>query len=596
MSSPVPVRYVVGVSNLHSHYFDVSILLSKEATARLGAASRGLTLRLPAWIPGSYMIRDFSKHLELFSAKSRNQEIQFIKTDSHTWQLAPFVGELQVSYRVYAFDTSVRSAYLDATRGFFNATSLCLEIPEADLPCELEIITKGCPADWRVVTTLATRKVDASGFGVYTANSYDELIDHPVALGNFQSVSWRAHGVPHQMVIQGAICEIDTKKLATDLKAICESQISFFDPDKSKTPFHRYCFIVNAVGDGYGGLEHRDSTVLLCKRDDLPYRGRDYSSDAAYQDFLGLCSHEYFHAWMVKRVKPKAFAPYDLSRPNHSTLLWLFEGFTSYYDDLHLFRSQRIDLKAYLKRLEKTWNLVLRGVGRHKQSVAQSSFDAWTKYYQMDENTPNSVVSYYAKGSLIALALDLQLRHHTKKKLSLDHVMRHLWQMNSLSGQGIDESDIDGAVLFLAGSTFATKWQRFKADFIHGTKDIPLGQLLTSEGFQVSVKPNTYLEDADVAKQVLGIRTVTVNGWVKVSHVMEDGWACSYGLASGDYLSGIGGERVTPTRLDGLIRQLMRRVSTGEVVSIQVYRHERLLELQAVQLPYLGPAQYQIGI
>jgi predicted metalloprotease with PDZ domain len=350
------------------------------------------------------------------------------------------------------------------------------------------------------------------------------------------------------------------------------------------------------VGDGYGGLEHRNSTVLLCKRDDLPYSGRDYSSDAAYQDFLGLCSHEYFHAWVVKRIKPKAFAPYELSRPNHSTLLWLFEGFTSYYDDLHLFRSQRIDLKTYLKRLEKTWNLVLRGVGRHKQSVAQSSFDAWTKYYQMDENTPNSVVSYYAKGSLIALALDLQLRHHTKNKVSLDDVMRHLWQMNSLSGEGIDESDIDGAVLFLTGSNFASTWQRFKADFIHGTKDLPLEQLLTSEGFQVSVKSSNYLDDADVAKQVLGIRTVTVNGWVKVSHVMEDGWARSYGLASGDYLSGIGGERVTPTRLDGLIRQLMRRLSVGEVVLIQVYRHERLLELQAVQLPNLGPAQYQIGI
>jgi predicted metalloprotease with PDZ domain len=596
MPTSVPVRYVVAVSDLHSHYFDVSISISKEATARLGAASRGLTLRLPAWIPGSYMIRDFSKHLESFNAKTQNRPIRFAKTDSHTWQLAPFVGELHVSYRVYAFDTSVRSAYLDASRGFFNATSLCLEILKADLPCELELNSKAWPRDWQVVTTLPAQKINASGFGIYRANSYDELIDHPVALGSFQSVSWRAHGVPHQMMIQGAICEIDTKKLAADLKAICESQIAFFDPKNKKAPFHQYCFIVNAVGDGYGGLEHRNSTVLLCKRDDLPYSGRDYSSDAAYQDFLGLCSHEYFHAWVVKRIKPKAFAPYELSRPNHSTLLWLFEGFTSYYDDLHLFRSQRIDLKTYLKRLEKTWNLVLRGVGRHKQSVAQSSFDAWTKYYQMDENTPNSVVSYYAKGSLIALALDLQLRHHTKNKVSLDDVMRHLWQMNSLSGEGIDESDIDGAVLFLTGSNFASTWQRFKADFIHGTKDLPLEQLLTSEGFQVSVKSSNYLDDADVAKQVLGIRTVTVNGWVKVSHVMEDGWARSYGLASGDYLSGIGGERVTPTRLDGLIRQLMRRLSVGEVVLIQAYRHERLLELQAVQLPNLGPVQYQIGI
>ena len=595
MPSPLAVRYVVAVSDLHSHYFDVSVFLSKETTARLGVDTRGLALRLPAWIPGSYMIRDFSKHLELFNAKSRNREVQYTKTDSHTWHLAPFVGELQVSYRVYAFDTSVRSAYLDATRGFFNATSLCLEIPGADLPCELEIISKGCPADWRVVTTLATQKVDASGFGVYLANSFDELIDHPVALGEFQIISWRSHGVPHQMVIQGAICEVDTERLGADLKAICESQIAFFDPDKNKAPFQRYCFIVNAVGDGYGGLEHRDSTVLLCKRDDLPYRGRDYSADIAYQDFLGLCSHEYFHAWLVKRIKPKAFMPYDLARPNHSTLLWLFEGFTSYYDDLHLLRSRRISLEAYLKRLEKTWNQVMRNVGRHKQTVAQSSFEAWTKYYQMDENTPNAVVSYYAKGSLIALALDLELRHHTKNKVSLDDVMRHLWQMYLLAGEGIDEADVDSAILFLTGSTFGAVWRHFKTDYIHGVKDLPLDKLLTRAGFEVHIKSSPYLDDVEVAKQMLGIRTAAVNGWVKITHVMEDGWARSFGLAAGDFLSDIGSERVTPGRLDGLIRQLMRRLSTGERVVIQVYRHERLLDIQAIQLRSMGSVQYQIG-
>ena len=508
---------------------------------------------------------------------TKNKPIPVRKIDSHTWEIAA-KGDVEVSYQVYAFDTSVRTAYLDQTRGFFNATSLCLNVLGAPhLPCELELVRPLSKNgdDWSVETTLPAHKVDRHGFGFYRAANYDALIDHPVAMGKFQVVNWTSYGTPHRMVIQGLIDPVDQKQLAKDLKAICDAHIAFFDPVKPRAPFNQYCFIVNAVGDGYGGLEHRDSTVLLCKRDDLPYQDQNLKKHSAYEDFLGLCSHEYFHSWMVKRIKPQAFDPYRLDQKNHTGLLWLFEGFTSYYDDLQLLRSGRIDIPRYLKRIEKTWNMVLRGPGRHKQSLSESSFDAWTKYYQMDENTPNAVVSYYAKGSLLALALDIKIREHTKQKQSLDDVMRHLWEMYQLTEAGMAEDDFDRAIEFVIGPSFIKTWMQMKFDYVDGVKDIPLDSLLTSVGLKVALKESLPSEHPETAKQLLGIRVTTQQGWVKLTHVLDGGLAQRAGLAAGDYISSINGERATSGRLDHLLTQLVQKLSRGQAVKVVSYRHEQ---------------------
>jgi predicted metalloprotease with PDZ domain len=516
------------------------------------------------------MLRDFSKHLERMAANTSIKKI-----DSHTWVTAGINRDIKITYSIYAFDTSVRTAYLDQNRAFFNGTSLCLQVlAHADQMCELELVKPHSNTRWQVETTLEALKVDRRGFGIYQADNYDALIDHPMAMGEFQTVQWQAHGVPHAMVIQGAINSVDKQQLAQDLKAICEAHITFFEPVSKRAPFEQYKFMVNAVGDGYGGLEHRDSTVLLCKRDDLPYPKQAITSHANYEDFLGLCSHEYFHSWMVKRVKPKAFQPYKLDRSNHTSLLWFFEGFTSYYDDLQLFRSGRITLSAYLKRLEKTWNTVLKSPGRHKQSVSDSSFDAWTKYYQMDENTPNAVVSYYAKGSLIALALDLLIREQTKHQQSLDDVMRHLWQMYQLTQEGMSEEDVDRAIEFILGPSFQKTWRQFRKDYIDGTKDLPLKELLSKANVTITEKKVLATEHVDTAKQLLGIRTSTVNGWVKLSHVLTGGLAQQAGLAAGDVLSSIDSERVTPGRVDQLLMNLVQKLTRKEQATIHAFRHE----------------------
>lgn len=602
------ITYVIGCDDWRAHRFDVVMQIPGEI------ASQGpLHLQLPAWIPGSYMIRDFSKHLEsisaseIISAKSI-KPIKLNKIDSHTWELKS-KQDVEVRYQVYAFDTSVRAAYLDQERAFFNASSLCLQLLGfADLPCDVKLLEPKDPdmsQRWSVQTTLPvkeSKQIKRSGFGVYQAESYDALIDHPVAMGEFQVIQWQAHGTPHRMVIQGLLDGVDERQLSKDLKAICETHISFFEPVKPRAPFKEYCFIVNAVGDGYGGLEHRNSTVLLCKRADLPYPEQNLQKHEAYEDFLGLCSHEYFHSWMVKRVKPKAFDPYVLDQKNHTSLLWLFEGFTSYYDDLQLFRSQRINLASYLKRLEKTWNMVLRGPGRHKQSLSESSFDAWTKYYQMDENTPNAVVSYYAKGSLLALALDLKIREHTKQKQSLDDVMRHLWQMYQLTEIGMAEDDFDHAIEFVIGSGFKATWQQIKRDHIDGVHDLPLETLLQKVGVKVQLKKALATESPEVAKQLLGIRTTVNNGWVRLTHVLDGGLAQEAGLSAGDHLASISGERVTPSRLEELLLALIQKLCRGQVVKFLVYRHDKELVL-SIQSPKTKenvlaakPKQYTLSV
>ncbi|HSY28304.1 MAG TPA: peptidase M61, partial [Burkholderiaceae bacterium] len=333
--------------------------------------------------------------------------------------------------------------------------------------------------DWRVATALPELKARRYGFGTYVAANYDELIDHPVEMGAFELGSFKAHGVQHDVVFTGRVPNLDMARLTSDLKKICEAQITFFEPKSKRAPMKRYVFMTMAVGDGYGGLEHRASTALICARADLPVKGQKAMSDG-YRTFLGLCSHEYFHTWNVKRIKPANFAPYDLRSETYTPLLWVFEGFTSYYDDLMLVRSGVIDQAAYFKLIGKTVNAVMRGSGRHKQSIAESSFDAWTKYYRQDENAPNAIVSYYTKGSLVALALDLTIRAETKGKKSLDDVMRALWNgygrdfYSADGGKGVSESELEALIDSITG----LKLKRTLDRWVRGTVDLPLATLL----------------------------------------------------------------------------------------------------------------------
>jgi predicted metalloprotease with PDZ domain len=569
------IHYTITPHDLAAHLFAVTLTIDAPAVD-------GQVLSLPAWIPGSYMIREFARNIVRIQAECGGKNVALSKIDKHTWRAAPCASTLTVQYEVYAWDLSVRAAHLDQTHGFFNGTSVFLSVHEQEhLPHVVDIRRPddAVCADWRVATALPPLKAKRLGFGTYVAADYDELIDHPVEMGIFDIASFKAHGVPHDVVITGRVPNLDMARLTADLKKICEAQIALFEPKTKRAPIERYVFMTLAVGDGYGGLEHRASTALICSRTDLPVKGQKEMSDG-YRTYLGLCSHEYFHTWNVKRIKPAVFASYDLRTEAYTSLLWLFEGFTSYYDDLMLVRSGVIDEKAYFKLVAKAINGVLRGSGRTKQSVAESSFDAWTKYYRQDENSPNAIVSYYAKGSLVALALDLTIRSETKGRKSLDDVMRALWQRygrdfyGSTGGKGVAESEVEGFFEDVVGF----KLKRFFDLYIRGTEDLPIEKLLAPFGVD-------YADERKRAKPSLGVRTTHDGNDCKLANVYEGGAAHRAGLSAGDILVAADGLRITATNLDGLLG----RYRVGDTVLLHAFRCDELMTFSTNLSPDEAP-------
>ncbi|MFJ3047594.1 M61 family metallopeptidase [Herbaspirillum chlorophenolicum] len=564
-----PIRYTITSNDPASHVYDVTITVDKPA-------AEGQVFSLPAWIPGSYMVREFAKNIVRLHAESGGKKVAVKKLDKHTWKAAACTSALTLSYQVYAWDLSVRTAHLDQTHGFFNGTSVFLAAQGFEQGRHVVDILRpegDAFKRWRVATAMPELKARRYGFGTYVAQNYDELIDHPVEFGDFALASFKAHGVPHDVVITGQVPNLDMARLCDDLKKICEAQIAFFEPKSKRAPMQRYVFMTLAVGDGYGGLEHRASTALICARADLPVKGKPEQTDG-YRTYLGLCSHEYFHTWNVKRIKPAVFAPYDLRQENYTSLLWLFEGFTSYYDDLFLVRTGVIDTDAYLNMLSKTITGVLRGSGRKKQSVAESSFDAWVKYYRQDENAPNAIVSYYTKGSLVALGLDLTIRTQTRGRRTLDDVMRGLWNRYGRDfyeggGQGVPEEGILALLEELSGADLG----RFFERCIRGTEDVPLAELLP--GFGVSYGDATPKD----AKPWLGARIAKDGGDAKLASVYEGSPAAHAGLSAGDKLVALDGLRVPASGPDGLLS----RYRINDTVRVHAFRRDELMEF-AVRL------------
>ena len=577
-SPPTPpepsLRYRVEVLSFQAHLFAVTLEIDRPAPRQVVA--------LPVWIPGSYLVREFSQHLQRLEASQGDQPLPARQLDKHRWEIATGGQKtLTVRCEIYAFDASVRTAFLDSTRGFFNATSLCLMVQGREHePHALDIAPGQAPAGWQVATGLRAERVDAQGFGRYLAADYDELADCPVEMGMFWRGEFEACGVPHRFVVSGAGAWLDGERLLDDTRRICEEQIRFWHGDGAP-PFADYLFMLHASADGYGGLEHRNSTALIAQRSDLPKlpprsaaarvaapQGGRFAlgrpgdetlskppalkATDGYTTLLGLISHEYFHTWNVKRLRPAEFKRYDYTRENHTELLWFFEGFTSYYDDLFLRRAGLIDDACYLQLVAKTINQVQQSPGRLVQSAAQASFDAWTKYYRIGDNTPNATVSYYTKGALIALCIDLTLR--TEGHSHLDQVMRALWKRRS--GGPMREADLASVLQRLGSRSFEAEL----ADWVHGTGDLPTVSLLEQHG----AKPH---QDKAPLAQRLGLR-VSESGGVVLKNVLRGGAAEAAGMAAGDEWLGI--EFPPARRGDAVEAWRVRRLD-----EVQMLRGER---------------------
>ncbi len=572
MTNEQAIRFQIIPAQMGAHIFEVSCIITDPDPA-------GQRFAMPAWIPGSYMLREFAKNVVQVWASAGGEPLPVDKLDKSTWRCAPCDGPLTLRYQVYAWDLSVRGAHLDTTHGYFNGTSVFIKIEgKESRPHLIDIQPPAGEAyrGWRVATALPRESAPPYGFGTYRAADYDELIDHPVEMGVFSLATFYACGYPHDVVLSGRH-RADMDRLCQDLSQICEFHIRFFG---EPPPMERYVFLVMVVGNGYGGLEHRASCSLLCSRDELPRVGQADVSDK-YRTFLGLCSHEYFHTWNVKRIKPAAFTAPDLAVESYTRQLWAFEGITSYYQNIALLRCGLITPESFLELLGQTATRVWRAAGRFKQSLAESSFDAWTKFYKQDDNAPNAIISYYTKGALVALMLDLLIRRDTRNARSLDDVMRVLWKRYGQSGEGVPEGGVERMAEEISGLDLRGFFERA----IRGTEDLPLAELLAQFGVKMELRPAESAADtggraaktkaeALAKRAVLGVRLVDNGAEAKLQFVHDGSAAQQAGLAPGDMLVAVDGLRATRANLE----QLLTAYAPGETVSVHVFRRDELMD------------------
>ncbi|WP_066077688.1 M61 family metallopeptidase [Bergeriella denitrificans] len=529
-------------------------------------------LSLPDWVPGSYLIRDFSRHITAIRAFCDGEEQVLQQQNKSLWQAEGRAGEWQICYTVYAFDLSVRGAFLSTERGFFDGACLFLRLAGAEnVPHRVELAQ--LPPHWQTATSMPS-----VGQGVFQTASYMACIDHPFELGRIEFLDFEAAGRPHRIALSGIYPDFDRDRLVADIRKICETELAMF-PEPA--PFDAYCFLLHVGDNLYGGLEHISSTALLADRGSLPPYGMG-TANPEYTQLLGLFSHEYFHAWNVKSIKPEAFAPYDLSRENYTEQLWAFEGITSYYDDLLLVRSGVISPEAYLHLLAQGITRVQQTKGRLKQTLAESSFSAWHKFYKQDENSPNAIVSYYQKGALAALCLDLLIRSKSGGAWSLDGVMQQHYRDWLDTKRGIPEQQWQARCQEITGLDL----QAFFQTALYSTEELPLVECLSSVGVDLGwhALPRShgggFIKETDtVPAQPIpdfGARFRQNADGALLTHVLSDGSAEQAALCPQDKIIAVNGYACRD------LAAQWAALSVGSRASLHFFRAGVLHETQAV--------------
>ena len=521
------LHYQIEFDDYRQHLIHVTLRFVADPTQ---------VLSLPTWIPGSYLIREFSKHIEsvrAYDEEGRLLEIQ--KFEKNKWRLFNTDHELiTVEYDVYAYDLSVRGAYVDQTRLYVNPACACLGLEgQEDKAVEVELFLPDELKHFQLATGMASKSLVKGRFTL-KAKNYAELIDAPFELAEQTRFGFEANGIPHEFVVSGKHA-MNAARMQQDIEKICATEISMF----GSAPFSNYTFMTMATANSYGGLEHPNSTSLISPREDLPKANEPEEPSEDYQRFLGLCSHEYFHSWLVKFIRPENFVNYDLNKEGYTSLLWIFEGFTSYYDDLILLRSGVISQASYIKLLKTQIDRYLQNPGRFVQSVSESSFDAWVKFYRQDENSNNAGTSYYNKGCLVALCLDLGLR---LRGSSLDALMHKLYE-NALKGIQVHERTI----VELCNELTGDNWIEQINHLINTTDELPLDQLFPEFGLSYSLKNDKSLP--------LGLKLVDKPEGVLVQSARRDGAAAQAGLSAHDVIIAIDGLKATMKLVEKYAKQ-----------------------------------------
>ncbi len=543
------MRYRVTMPEPHSHLLHVEATLDRPGDRPV--------LVLPVWTPGSYLVREFARHLEGLSAEDASgRRLPLERLDKNRFRIEARGAERAVvRYRVYANELTVRTCHLDGRHGYWNGAALFLHA-EGRLrePCELEV---AAPPGWKVSTALG------GGPTLFTARDYDELVDSPVEVGTHALGSFTALGKRHEVAVQGR-GNLDLRRFTDDLRRIVEQLGGLM----GGLPYERYLFVVHLGDRRRGGLEHMESATLLVPR--MGFFPRD-----AYEDVLALAAHEFFHLWNVKRLRPAALQPYDYGREQYTRLLWWFEGVTSYYDRLALVRAGLSDPKRYLKHLGEELTAIERAPGTRKMSLEEASLTAWVKYYRPDENSGNSAVSYYQKGEVVALALDLFLRRRGR---SLDELVRLLYARHAAGG--LPEDGVERAVAEMVGPEPA---RAFFDRHVRGTEPVELDLGLV--GVEIRHRAAQAFDDKGGAppkpangKPPAGWLGAEVAAGQKlaVSSVREGSPAHRAGLYAEDEIVGESGFRVDRAALwDRLCER-----GPGGTVRLTVFRRDELVEVE----------------
>lgn len=562
---PPALTYTISMTRPHTHLYEVTL----EVRAAEGPA---VDVALPAWTPGSYMIREFARHVQEFAASAAGRALPWRKLDKATWRVETGgAAEVSVSYRVYANELSVRTSHLDGSHGYFNPATLCMYVlGRAAEPLAVRVIA---PEGWQVTTGLrpegatAGLQPRASNLHVFAAADYDELVDSPFECGTQRLLSFEVDGTPHRIALWGRGNE-DEAALVADTRQIVETTRAIF----GGLPYRDYTFIVHLADGRGGGLEHRNSVSMLVDR-------WTFQPRRAYERYLGLTAHEFFHVWNVKRLRAAPLGPFDYSRENYTRQLWAMEGVTSYYTDLLLLRAGLITPARYLDLLADKV-LALQGQpGRTLQSLEQSSFDAWIKLYRPDEHSPNSSISYYLKGELVALLLDLEIRRRTGGARTFDDLLRALYAAYPLDGPGIPEQGgyraaaealLSGAGLSGADASLADFFERYVA----GTEELDYDGALGAVGLQLQWGHEGRARHG-AAPAWLGCKLKTEHGRLKVAHVFTGGPALEAGVYAGDELLALSGFRASEEHVSARLAEL----APGDTITLSLFRRDELLHI-----------------
>lgn len=557
--SPPCLHYTVAMPQPTNHLFEVTLQVQ-------GWQQPTLDLKMPVWTPGSYLVREYSRHLQDFSAHHQGQPLPWQKLSKNHWQvetLRPLIEPVTICYRIFANDLTVRTNHLDDTHGFLNGAALFFYLPGwQQQPISVTIVPPA--ADWQVATTLSA----SSQPQTFVAQNFDTLVDSPFEIGLHQTYPFEVLGKPHEYVIWGQ-GNVEVDRLIHDTKKIIAIEAAIF----GGLPYERYQFLLHLAPNGFGGLEHKASCTLIYDR--LGFR-----SQSKYERFMQLVAHEFFHLWNAKRIRPKALEVFDYEAENYTPSLWFCEGTTSFYDLIIPFWAGIYDAKAYLKNLGQEITRYLNTPGRLVQPVSESSWDAWIKFYRPDVNSANAQISYYLKGEMISLLLDLAIRIKHSNQRSLNQVMRQLWEQFGQAEIGFTPQQLKSVLEAVAEFDLTDFFNRY----IDGIEELPFDEYLA--GFGLRLQSN---EDEDDRPPFIGLTVKTENGREIIKFVETQSPAQQAGIDPGDELLAIAGFRVGAHQLD----ERLKDYRPGDVIAVAVF-HQETLKICPVKLAAPRPTSYQL--